>query len=85
MSSSWPQLESEGWERRENASGKSFYVTPLENGERRRIYQSRDLPSEWSHLQIVLFPPKVRKIYSMHACMHVCMCDTHCVYVMHHV
>ena len=72
-SSSWQQLKSEGWERGENASGKRFYVTPLKDGERRKVSQSRDIPSEWSHLQLVLFPPKVRTISSMDAFVHVCM------------
>ena len=68
MASPWEKLESEGWERGENALGKKFYKTPLKNSERRKIYKSRDIPSEWSHLQLVLFPPKVRTISLMCAC-----------------
>lgn len=56
---SWQQLEGEGWERRENASGKKFFVTPMKNGIRKRIYQSSEIPAEYSHLQPILFPPKV--------------------------
>ena len=60
---SWQELVQEGWERRENASGKKFYVTPIKNGLRKKIYQSSEIPPEYMHLQPTLYPPKVMHLY----------------------
>lgn len=71
--SSWKQLLLEGWERGENDAGKSFYLTPCKAGLRKKIYQSRDIPPEHSHLKEILYPPKVTTISFM-ACVFVCIC-----------
>ena len=74
MASPWQQLESEGWERGENASGKKFYNTPLKNGQRKKIYKSRDIPPEYSNLKQILFPLKVDIISLVNACVITCAC-----------
>ena len=66
--SSWQQLALEGWEKGENDSGKYFYLTPIKAGLRKRIYKSRDIPPEHSHLKEILYSPKVTTISFM-ACI----------------
>jgi hypothetical protein len=69
---SWQELVQEGWERRENVSGKKFYVTPIKNGLRKKIYQSSEIPPEYMHLQPTLYPPKVMHFY-IFTFVHICI------------